>query len=238
MSKIIVKYEERILGSLAGKADNFYLVGGTALSLFYFHHRESLDLDFFTHNFKKREIEDLMNFVSVKMKKKVELVSSCFGKGKLKVMVYKVALGNKESLKIDFVEDPYKLLKPLKVVNKVNILSLEDIYFKKIQAITGIQPAIDLTCRKFFKGGRQEAKDFYDLYCLSSIFMRLSDFCFKYGNQLMREAMVRWFRSYDRLKMKSELPDLVITKRYDYIEMERHFKKEIDAIIEEEVEFI
>jgi hypothetical protein len=31
-------------------ADHFYLTGGTALARFYFHHRESLDLDLFTND--------------------------------------------------------------------------------------------------------------------------------------------------------------------------------------------
>lgn len=30
-------------------AGNFYLTGGTALARFYFHHRESIDLDLFTN---------------------------------------------------------------------------------------------------------------------------------------------------------------------------------------------
>ena len=30
-------------------ADSFYLTGGTALARFYFHHRESIDLDLFTN---------------------------------------------------------------------------------------------------------------------------------------------------------------------------------------------
>lgn len=30
-------------------ADSFYLTGGTALARFYFHHRESIDLNLFTN---------------------------------------------------------------------------------------------------------------------------------------------------------------------------------------------
>lgn len=31
-------------------SENFYLTGGTALARFYYHHRESVDLDLFTQN--------------------------------------------------------------------------------------------------------------------------------------------------------------------------------------------
>lgn len=45
--------QDRFLGHFfAGPlAEHFYLTGGTALARFYFHHRESLDLDLFTNNF-------------------------------------------------------------------------------------------------------------------------------------------------------------------------------------------
>jgi len=39
---------KKVLAALAGQADGFYLVGGTALSLYYFEHRESYDVDLFT----------------------------------------------------------------------------------------------------------------------------------------------------------------------------------------------
>lgn len=49
--KAILKAQEKVLKVMAGRMDGFYLVGGTALSRGYFHHRESYDLDFFTKNY-------------------------------------------------------------------------------------------------------------------------------------------------------------------------------------------
>ena len=51
MNKRIVSCQKTVLKALSGRMDNFYLAGGTALSLFYFQHRLSVDLDFFTQNF-------------------------------------------------------------------------------------------------------------------------------------------------------------------------------------------
>lgn len=52
MGKItLTKTQEEILGVLAGEPffpKTFYLTGGTALSAFYYHHRESEDIDVFT----------------------------------------------------------------------------------------------------------------------------------------------------------------------------------------------
>ena len=41
----------------------YYLTGGTALS-FYFNHRFSEDLDFFSQNYKKEDPEQIMSLIS------------------------------------------------------------------------------------------------------------------------------------------------------------------------------
>ena len=45
-------------------AKKFYLAGGTALSEFYFHHRKSEDLDFFTTE-EELDIKELERFVNL-----------------------------------------------------------------------------------------------------------------------------------------------------------------------------
>ena len=228
-------YQEKVLSLLSGKIEDFYLAGGTALSLYYFHHRESLDLDFFTKKFNAIRISNIIKELSSGLKKETELIAEQKTKQKVRIAVYSIQLTKREALKIDFIEDYVNLIKKLRVVNGINVLSLEDIYIRKIFAIAGSLQAEDLTGRKFFRGGRQEAKDFYDLFCLSSIFIRLSDFSFKYCSPLMREALIRWYRTYNRLDMKSGLLELKSKKQIDYKEIELHFKKEIDAILEREV---
>ncbi len=56
--------------------------------------------------------------------------------------------------------------------------------------------------------------------------------------QLMREAIIRWFRTCNRLDMKTGLLELQLKKNINYIEIERHFKQEVNSIIEKEIEFI
>ena len=55
-----------ILKSLAWKLEDFYMVGGTALSLFYFHHRFSFDIDFFTRNFDFKKIDKITGYLKEK----------------------------------------------------------------------------------------------------------------------------------------------------------------------------
>jgi predicted nucleotidyltransferase len=64
MPKSFSYYEERVLKALADRLDEFYLVGGTALSLYYFHHRESFDLDFFSQEFDLLRTRRIIDFLS------------------------------------------------------------------------------------------------------------------------------------------------------------------------------
>lgn len=232
------KYQEKILGALANKIDDFYLTGGTALSLFYFHHRQSEDLDFFTQEYDRARVLKIVTDLSGSLNRSIELIGEQTKKDRVRMMIYTLRFSKSTDLKIDFVEDFLKFIKPPKDINGIFVLSLEDIYLRKMYAITGSRASVDRIGRKKIIGGRQEPKDFYDLYCLSHIFRRLSDFAFKYGDAVIREGLIRWFRTYNRMEIKTGLLELKTESKVDFTIMERHFKKEIDKILEKEVDFI
>ena len=173
--------------------------------------------------------------ISNSLKKKMQLVAEESRKTKTKILVFSLGVDKKTSLKIDFIQDYMKRIKPLRLINGVNILSIEDIYLRKICAITGTLETTDYLGRRTFKGGRQEAKDFYDLFCLSQVFMRLSDFSFRYAGPLTRESIIRWFRTYKRFEMKTGLLELKLNKVIDFGAIEQYFKKEVNGIIEKVV---
>jgi len=232
------KYKERqdeVLQILPDKIDDFYLAGGTALACFYFNHRESVDLDFFTKDYAPERVEAIIEELKKCLKKKITLTFQVLTDGKARIMIYEIEFNKTEHLKIDFVEDFFDIHKPFKKVEGINILSLEDIYLRKIFAIAEIIPKLDITGRKQFIGGRQEAKDFFDLYYLSHTFMNLSQFAVRYLNAAFKESLVVWCRTYDCLDIKLGLKDLITDKEIDYQQMERHFKKEIDKLLKEEL---
>lgn len=233
----LINYQERVLKILSGRIKNFYLAGGTALSRFYFQHRDSDDLDFFTQDFLPLRVEKIKETIARGLQEKIELIAEQAKEGKAKMMVYNISLRKKQVLRIDFVEDYLKLLRPLNLVNGIPISSLQDIYLRKIYAIVGFVAGEDLVGRKIITG-RQEAKDFYDLFFLSQTYIPLSDFTFRYCDQIRQEGLIRWFRTYDRLAIKSGLLDLKTKKKPDYQIIERHFKKEIDELIRRKVNFI
>lgn len=234
----IFKYQDAVLKALPGKIDDFYLAGGSALSLFYFQHRLSLDLDFFTPNFSNKRTDEIVSYLSSNLKKEIKLIGQALNKSKAKIQIYNIYFSKKAVLKIDFVEDVFKLIKKPKIVEGIKILSLEDIYIRKLYAIIGMLPVHDIAGKKRFAGGRIDAKDFCDLYFLSHTFKPLSKFIDKYGDTAMMEGLISWFRTYDRMQMVDGILSLDMDREVNYKIMERHFNKEIDEIIKSQIERI
>jgi predicted nucleotidyltransferase component of viral defense system len=231
----VLKVRDLALKKLANKLDGFYLAGGTALSLFYFQHRDSFDLDFFTKEFSRNRIEGLISTLARNLKLKIELITEQEKPGFAKLLIFSASISNDRSLKIDFIEDFHRLLEPLKIVDGIPILSIQDIYFRKILTACGSIESIDQTGRTTFAGGRQEAKDFFDLYFLSNTYMPLSKFVDLYCQQPQKESIIIWFRSYKRLQMKAGLTEIITDKKISYQEMERHFKAETEKIVSSEL---
>ncbi len=231
----IIKIRNEALKQLANKLEGFYLAGGTALSLFYFQHRESYDLDFFTKDFSRTKIEILMSDLSKDIGLKVVLEGEVDNKGFARMLVYSLIIDENNSLKIDFAGDVNKILEPLSIVDGIPIFSKQDIYFRKILTACGSMSTVDSLGRNVFVGGRQEAKDFFDLYFLSKTYMSLSNFVAEYCQQPQKESIIVWFRSYDRLEIKAGLTEIKTDKQVSFFEMEHHFKDEVDKIIAAEI---
>ncbi len=231
-------YQQKVLKILSGKINNFYLAGGTALSVFYFQHRDSEDLDFFTQKLDKMEVIEIVKKLSEQLKKPIKLINQQFRKNMVKMMIYSIEFNKKNSLKIDFVEDYIKLLKQPKNVDGINVMSIEDIYLRKIHTVVGFWNILDITGRPKIIGNRQESKDILDLYYLSHTFTGLADFVYKYCDKSIIENIIRWYRTYNRLEIKLGLQELKLKRQVEFQEIEKHFKKEIDKLLEKEVDFI
>ncbi len=125
--------------------ERFYLTGGTALSCWYLHHRESLDLDFFT---EKNEVN--ATWINRWLQKnqgaldyKTISHSEQFG-----FHFYSLAFDKGESLKIDFSYFPSNRIERGIIWKGLYIDSLYDIAVNKFQTITSFP----------------RAKDYVDLY--------------------------------------------------------------------------
>jgi predicted nucleotidyltransferase component of viral defense system len=124
---------------------DFYLTGGTSLARFYFHHRESLDLDLFSNNQKIdfTQVSFLVNKIGLEMGlTTIQQVTT----GTFVQFIFEDV--EKNTLKIDLVKDIPVHFGELKQEGKIKIDSLENIGSNKITAIFG----------------RTDHKDFIDLY--------------------------------------------------------------------------
>lgn len=195
--------QEKITRMVTKKFKKYYLTGGTALS-FYFHHRFSEDLDFFTQEYKKQDPERIMNFVAKKTGFAFKLEAEQDDPKLIPMKVYFLELKRKYVLKIDFVQDFQKNIK--RIGNGLH--SVEDIYYRKIFAGIGMIKKQDLTGR-IVHAGRQSVKDLFDLYYLSKHYRPLSEFFFEYFSYDKVESSLAWYRGFNRMRLKIELLDLV-----------------------------
>lgn len=111
--------------------DWFLLVGGTALSEFYLHHRLSEDLDFFSTS----EVNDKLieRIISKYIKR---FAGSHFTKRKyMGLYIYQIYHKNGEVLKIDFNHFVFEQLEPGKNFKTLKIASLWDITIDKFYTL-------------------------------------------------------------------------------------------------------
>ncbi|MEK7577851.1 MAG: nucleotidyl transferase AbiEii/AbiGii toxin family protein, partial [Patescibacteria group bacterium] len=151
MGKVsILNSEQKIVLSALAKQkiviSDYYFTGGTALSEIYLHHRDSVDLDFFS-------------LKPVDQPKITEMLKSCFDALGVTlemqfvdpVLMCYLSFPHGKKLKVDFAQYPYPQLElSKKHIGNLKVDSLIDIAINKMQTITQ----------------RQEVKDFVDLYFL------------------------------------------------------------------------
>jgi len=234
--KKILESQETALKILADKMEGFYLVGGTALSRGYFHHRKSYDLDFFAKEYLPDKIDEAIRFISSRMRKTIKKSVDSNAKGKsrlLRMRRYEIPLGTGEPLKIDFVKDPVDLLQPFKRIDGIDFASLDDIYLRKLYTVTGFITGNDKIGRIRTKGKRQEARDLFDLYHLSKTYKPLAAFAGNYPRRIQIPAILQWYHSLSKSEMDLGLGDIVTTRPLEFTEISRHFKKEVEALMKE-----
>ncbi len=215
----IKEEQKKITRMVTKKFKKYYLTGGTALS-FYFGHRFSEDLDFFTQRYSKTEPDRIMNFVSRETGFEFKLETEQDDPKLIPMKVYFLELKKACVLKIDFVQDFEKNIKRI----KNGLHSVEDIYYRKISAGIGMVKKQDTTGR-VIHAGRQSGKDLFDLYYLSKHHQPLSEFFFEYFSYDKAESLIAWYRGFNRMNLKVELLDLV--QKTDTARVLKHLDDEL-----------
>jgi hypothetical protein len=147
---------------------NCILAGGTALARFYLHHRISYDLDFFvgTSHFSPEDLSIKLGRLGLHIQ---DLVLEEGGHWANQLHGY-LNVG-KEIVKISFVEDPlYGGMWPQTSFGEVVTEEINGLYHRKLRTVSGSGQSIQT------QGGRQTARDLFDLYVLSGAVQPISSF--------------------------------------------------------------
>ena len=184
------KEQKRIADLVTRKFTDYYLTGGTALA-FYFGHRFSEDLDFFSQKYQKNDPEKIMRYIAKETGFEYQLDSVQDDAKLVPMKVYFIKLKGRQLLKVDFVKDFVRNIQE----TKDGLHSLDDIYLRKMYAAIGMEAKESDTGRSIATG-RQSVKDLFDIYYLSSEYKPLSDVFFEYfaynqSEKLVQEALDR-----------------------------------------------
>jgi predicted nucleotidyltransferase component of viral defense system len=228
MDNKIREVQKKVLKVFAAEAKNFALSGGTALELYYLHHRFSADLDFFSPKYNLSEIESLVTVFGKHIGRKLKLETEFITSRKAKVRFYTVPVKNSgRPLKIDFVEDVFFAKPAIRRFENIPVYSIDNIYTQKIIAVSGIPFGIDEIGKELRIGRREEARDAFDIYMLSKKIQPLHIFLKKTPHYLQR-GIVHWYRTFSRQDLKLALFDLdIYDKQFDSREMVVHLEDEI-----------
>ncbi len=220
----MVKREQKSIARIVtDKYKDYYLTGGTALA-FYYQHRFSEDLDFFSQRYKRQQPDEIMIFISKKTGYKYMLDAEQNKKGLVPMKVYFMEIKEGHQLKIDFVQDYVANLKK----PKNGLHSIEDIYYRKIIASIGIEKRKSIT-GTVIATGRQTAKDFFDIYYLSKYYKPVAEFFLEYFSSEKAERFAAWYRGFNRTDLKLELLDLV--ENIDTAEVIRYLDEQILRVL-------
>ena len=189
-------------------AKTFYLAGGTALSEFYFQHRKSEDLDFFSE--KELSLPSLKKFAgSIQSRIPLDKVEFQSGFGLFTFFFY--PKGEVAKYKIDFGQYPFNTIEKPRNVSGLLVESLYDIAVDKAHTIS-VRPRL---------------RDFIDLYF---IFQEREDWKF---NRLVQKAQEKFEIVVDPLQLGENLTQVrslqdmpIMIKSVDMKNVQHFFLKE------------
>lgn len=236
MDKKLRDKQVQILEVFGENTRNFALSGGTALELYYLHHRFSADLDLFSPEYDIKEIEKLVSEFKKATGNSIKFHTEFIAPNRAHVRFYEVAIrGYDRPLKIDFVQDVVFKSPSIKKFKGVPVYSIENIYLQKVLAITGGALGQNEIGREITQGRRQ-TRDVFDIYVLSKKIQPLHKFLKELPMQHQR-GMVHWYQTFSRQDLKLDLLDLdIYDKNFSSRDMIIYLEDEIKKLIKQVLE--
>lgn len=157
--QVVTNLQERLLRQISQTSlkDNFFLTGGTALSVFYLQHRYSDDLDFFT------EVPEAIKQVMPSLKGVQQDLSLSIEPRRTFETFTEIIVRDKEgeTTILHFAQDsPYRFMPT--IYNKDYKISIDN--------------SLDISCNKFSAlFDRHDMKDFADIYFINKEIMKFEE---------------------------------------------------------------
>ncbi len=173
--EVLYPLQEAVMARLLAMNDSQMaqakLCGGTALSRFWLNHRISYDLDFFLpHGFKALDMSMALKKAGIDYDTR-DIVDDPRKANQLHGYV----INQGKSLKVSFVEDAYFEVFPAIEQQFGTLLvrteEIPGLYHRKLRTVAGGGVEGDA-----FEGGRQKARDVFDLHVLSVAFKPIREF--------------------------------------------------------------
>ena len=179
------------------------LCGGTALSRCWLGHRVSYDLDFFLpHGFKAANIAAALKKSGIAYDTR-----SIVDDPRKANQLHGYVLHEGQELKVSFIEDAYFDLFPgvQRQFGESTVLTEEipGLYHRKLRTIAGGGAEGDS-----FEGGRQKARDLFDLHVLSTSFMPIREFMDSLPYPFPSEAFDNGLASMPWFELMDELDEI------------------------------
>jgi len=204
-SMALHRLQEDVLGQLQAMGDPQFdlakLCGGTALSRCWLGHRVSYDLDFFLpEGFNAQKMATTLKNAGISFETR-DIVDDLRKANQLHGYI----THQRQQLKVSFLEDAYFNVYPA-VEEKFGNLTVRTekiagLYHRKLRTVAGSGSGGDA-----FEGGRQKARDLFDLYVLSEAFMPIKPFMeslpYPFPSAAFDNGLANmpWFQLMDELK--------------------------------------
>jgi len=214
----VFEHEERL------GISNVLLCGGTALARFYLDHRVSYDLDFFVPSrFSPEALQSQLKKIGL------EIVGAHMHGGddycrQLKGLVS----DGKTSVRVDFIEDIYEGMFDVAEKNGAKTEVLDGLYHRKIRTVSGM-----FLKDGSIKGGRQTARDVFDLYVLGQSAEPLSTFIDRINQQganIPLDGLLTGIISMQWIDLLDEFDELTVDDKWAHCDL-----KVIRTYLEKEV---
>ncbi|MDP2759915.1 MAG: nucleotidyl transferase AbiEii/AbiGii toxin family protein [Sideroxyarcus sp.] len=187
---------------------NYKLCGGTALARCWLEHRVSYDLDlFFPEGFDARTMSAAIKRAGINLQV-TDMVDDPKKANQLHGYI-----DDGELLKVSFVEDAYYDIYPaiIRSLGGVNVAT-EDIaglYHRKLRTVSGNGSGDTV------EGGRQKARDVFDLYVLSKTHMPLLEFMDTVPYSFPKIAFFEGLAAMPWFELIDELGEIVCDEQWE-----------------------